>query len=102
MEIKTDYQDNIVCPYCGKEHEWDNDIEPREDSQQFDCYECEKTFLIYASITINWSSKKADCLNGASHKWSEWRQIYNDIYDRQCKVCNSNERIKKEAPDEQG
>ncbi len=35
----TDNQDNLVCPHCGYEHDYQGESEP-----YFECHNCEKEF----------------------------------------------------------
>ena len=94
-EIRCDYTDNITCPYCGHEREADGDDNHTEDSEETECYNCEKSFLYRASISVSWCSKKADCLNDGKHQFRDWKDVgVDDFYYRTCDTCSKRETVK--------
>lgn len=63
---------DVDCPYCGKGQEicHDDGFGYEEDVAHEDqCYYCEKYFTFQTSIIFYYSASKADCLNGAEHKY---------------------------------
>lgn len=64
----------IECPYCGHEqnvdHSCDGDV-GWDDDEQFEqeCEKCGKTFLCTTSVSYDYETRKADCLNYGKHKW---------------------------------
>jgi len=47
----------IICPYCGYEHgdswEW---ADGREQEDEFECHQCQKTFSCERSISVTYST----------------------------------------------
>jgi hypothetical protein len=85
---------DVKCPYCGEEQEICHDDGygcTEDEAHEQECPECEKRFVFYTSINFSYDVAKADCLNGADHKWTEWKdlsRLYNDIYrKRECRDC---------------
>ena len=89
-EIDCRDTEEIVCPYCGREHSgsWEI-IDVRNCSQEIvECANCKKKFLVEAEYHTVYFSSKADCLNGGEHVWYQWR-FYGEKKDfRRCKGCN--------------
>lgn len=91
-EIDHDNTDEIVCPYCGH---WQSDSWEASDSSDCEeCSECGKKF-VYESETIRqFTTRKADCLNGAEHPWKKMDQPdYPDA--RRCPWCSKREYGKR-------
>lgn len=63
---------DIKCPYCKAEQEICHDdgygYEEDEVHQQ-ECWACEKLFVYTTSISFYYQAYRADCLNGAEHKF---------------------------------
>lgn len=91
---------DIECPYCeeGNIVNHDDGQGYAEDvTHEMDCNTCGKTFVFHTSISYHYSPSKADCLNGAPHRYSEWRKLWiNDehieIQTRRCKDCDHSEQ----------
>lgn len=65
---------DVTCPYCHTEQEINHDdgYGFEEDRQhQQECSECEKIFVYNTTISYFYSVHKADCLNGAEHKYEK-------------------------------
>ena len=60
--IKHEYTNEIVCPYCG--YEFDDSCECGEGCEEdiglVECDECEKEFYATRSFTITYSTAKAE------------------------------------------
>jgi len=70
---------DLECPYCGAENEvcHDDGFGLVEDvTHEMECHQCEKNFAFHTTIHLHFRPSRADCLNGADHKWSEWRTQY--------------------------
>ena len=84
---------SVTCPYCEHENEvchddWQN---YEEDSlSEWECEECEKTFMISTSISYYHEWSKADCLNWWEHEWSQihWSPKEFFVWKKRCKMCN--------------
>ena len=44
---------SVTCPYCAYEHKEDL-YEVDETGQEWECYQCEKTFYAHTSISITY------------------------------------------------
>lgn len=95
--------ETVTCPYCDKNTEIDTD-EHYENYEEYECEHCGKNFEVFAEPTIDYSvCDKADCLNGADHKW---RQIIGqpEIHFRgkyRCEDCSAEYVNEKEATTEE-
>jgi len=58
MQINHELTENLVCPYCGKEHfdSWDIPA----DTGSFECEKCEREFHFEKEEIIRWNTKKID------------------------------------------
>lgn len=84
-------QDDIKCPYCGKEQEINHDdgYGYEEDIyHEQECCECEKIFTFQTSIHYYYTVRKADCLNDGEHEM-ERVSHYPEHYPNweRCKNC---------------
>lgn len=94
---------DVECPYCGEGQEicHDDGFGYEEGKAHQDhCYDCGKNFVFYTSISFNYEAEKADCLNGADHKY---RPVHNPGYPKHvyCEDCGHDSRgnYSKEAED---
>lgn len=63
---------DMECPYCGADQEVCHDDGAGYDESvlhEHTCSECDKTFVFSTSISFYYDPQKADCLNGAPHKY---------------------------------
>jgi len=96
-EIHCENTCEIVCPYCGFEHD-DSDAMVDDDyhaTQKIKCEQCDKKFIVEIRRTTRYYSAKADCLNGGEHDWSEWRKAIPSLLlreERQCRGCSIREQ----------
>jgi hypothetical protein len=83
-------REDLECPYCGCGMEvchddgfgYDEDV-----LHEQECGECGKLFVFNTSISFHYSGHKADCLNGAAHKY-EKTHTYPVRYTRmRCADC---------------
>lgn len=77
--------DDVRCPYCGAGQEIGHDDGQgfEEDQRHEQSCACGKTFVYTTSIHYYYEVSKADCLNGAAHRYkmsmthprryTEWR-----------------------------
>ncbi len=61
----------IECPYC--ESDCGVPDEPRGDGEydRETCGNCEKSFVYFATYSVDYYSEKAPCLNGTEHNWEQ-------------------------------
>lgn len=95
---------DIECPYCEHGFDLDHDDGAYYDESTMEeavCPECDKTFLVSASMHWYYESHKADCLNGADHAWSQWQKLWEGTKDehpgqklerRYCTGCDKSEQ----------
>lgn len=81
---------DVNCPYCGAGNEINHDDGQgyEEDTlhQQY-CPSCEKVFVFTTYISFSYDAKKADCLNGAEHKWKPTHTYPLIATKMECDVC---------------
>ena len=56
-EFDTDYEEDIVCPYCGYRHcepEWSGG------DGEFDCDNCDREFRVEEYVEITYSTRKIE------------------------------------------
>lgn len=90
----------IECPYCKAQFECCEDDEPWNDpdeSYEMECDKCGKAFVLRVAIRYHCESRKADCLNGAPHKYGKWMSLWlidgsKECQVRSCKDCGIDER----------
>ena len=89
-------KNDVKCPYCGNYQQINHDdgygYEEDETHQQ-NCQSCDKVFVYTTSILYCYDAAKADCLNGANHKYTlsnthpkEWSQMI-------CEGCNDGREL---------
>ena len=81
---------DVECPYCGAEQEINHDdgYGMDEDGQyEQECGECEKTFSYTTSFLVLHEAKRADCLNGAPHKYKPTRTYPKRYTKMECEDC---------------
>ena len=61
------------------------------------CPECEKYFTFTTAISFTYDPRKADCLNGAEHKWEMTRAYPKEYRTWRCKYCDE---TKSPTPEE--
>lgn len=100
--------DDINCPYCDEEIQINHDDGQgyREDElHQQECDACGKIFVFTTSIHYYYDAKKADCLNGAEHKYQPTMTFPKEYTRMRCIFCDEErqptqeEKIKFEIPD---
>ncbi|WP_299076627.1 hypothetical protein [uncultured Paraglaciecola sp.] len=86
---------DVECPYCGQEQEvCQDDGHGCEDGKVYEeqCGFCEKYFALTPSISFDFYSKKADCMNGGVHDWRVNQHIYDGYKQyRRCNNCDESE-----------
>lgn len=82
---------DIECPYCGHDQEVCHDDGANYDenkTHKMECCECEKTFVFNTYISFNYSSEKADCLNGGDHNWKPTATFPKQYSRMVCCYCD--------------
>jgi len=81
----------IECPYCGHEQEvCHDDGENYEEGKanEMECYECEKYFVFYTTFSVDYESKKAECLNGEGHTYKPTHTHPRERSRMRCDQCD--------------
>lgn len=97
---------DIECPYCDAELDicHDDGFGYDEDTlHEMECDECGKNFVFSTMVSFNYFPQKADCLNGSSHNFREWRKGWAETDGtvaeiRYCNSCGKREKriVKKD------
>lgn len=80
----------LECPYCNHRQDADHDdgygfTEDR--AHDMSCEECRKKFVFYTSITYNYETHKADCLNGSPHDFQTVIKMFGEQNIERCTMC---------------
>lgn len=56
----TEFTDDIVCPYCGEEHDQDGESSAfyNDGEHDFDCSNCHNSFKVETMISFNYTTTK--------------------------------------------
>lgn len=92
---------DLDCPYCDAANEvCHDDGQGYEEGRahEMTCCECGKDFVFHTHLSFDYFPAKADCLNGAPHRFREWRRLWEHegyaIDDRRCQDCDHVEKRK--------
>jgi hypothetical protein len=88
---------DIECPYCEGINEVNHDDGEKYDedkTHEMECDHCRKNFVFHTAISFDYSPKKADCLNGSPHKFTDWFTLWLDEKNKeiQCRICKDCDR----------
>ena len=79
---------DVECPYCGEDLEINHDGDQEEDQMyEQECRECLKIFVYTVSIIVDYNATKADCLNGAPHKYKRTKTYPLEFAKMRCTDC---------------
>lgn len=81
---------DVNCPYCDAEQEIDHDDGygySEDEKHQQCCENCGKNFAYTTSIMFIYEAEKADCLNGAEHKWRKNKTWPVECTKMECVDC---------------
>lgn len=93
-EIDCEYTDNLVCPYCGWEHD---DTYDMNEAGEHSCEKCDKNFSYDVYYSKSYTSIQVPCLNGEPHNFK--KDYYPNYPDYQrCRACGKSE-IGKRVPE---
>ena len=82
---------DVECPYCEKWQDicHDDGFGYEEDEvHEQECDDCGKTFVFYTSISYDYESNKADCLNGGKHDLEKTHCYPKELSRWVCKDCD--------------
>lgn len=97
--------EDVRCPYCEEEIKIEpTDFEHYQEYEEYECERCSKNFEVYAEPTIDYTvCGKADCLNGADHKWKQIVGIpaihFRGKY--RCEDCSAEHEVREELATEE-
>ena len=81
---------DVECPYCEKWQEINHDdgfSYAEDEIHQQECSDCGKVFTFTTSISFNYESEKAPCLNGGEHKWGQSHTVPRQHTKMHCMYC---------------
>jgi len=87
---------DVACPYCGENLEvcHDDGLGVEEDTpHEMECYECEKNFVFYTTISFSYEASIADCLNGSDHKLKPTTTYPKEYTRMACSDCGYSRRM---------
>lgn len=61
----------FICPYCDEELSEPDDCHSTDELYTHECPECEKTFTFTIEYSVDYSTRKAPCLNGEPHSFTK-------------------------------
>lgn len=79
------------CPYCDAEIEISHDDGQgyeQDCTHSQECEHCNKTFVFTTYISFSYDLYKADCLNGADHKYSPTITFPKQFTKMRCEMCD--------------
>jgi len=84
----------IDCPYCEANCGDPDEPSGEGEYEEWECAECDKRFMYYASYSIDYYSEKAPCLNGGEHKWEKIVGAPKEFFEGKyrCKYCQKEEK----------
>lgn len=80
----------MKCPYCGADNDvcHDDGHGYAEDvPHKHDCYECDKHFVFFTSVSFYYEARKADCLNTGDHIWKPSFTLPIEFTKGVCETC---------------
>ena len=94
----------IECPYCGCEHtDDDGEYTSTDKLYEMQCENeaCQKLFIFYAEISIDYNTYEAPCLNGESdHIFIETATYPRRFTKLRCRICEEVRDLSKERYEE--
>ena len=89
----------VECPYCGYNIEVDGEGVNFDNTNEQECFECEKSFVYTTTISVDCYAKKAPCLNGeVEHEFKKVCGSPSELFEgiEACKICGR-ERVDVEV-----
>ena len=81
-----EYEDEMICPYCGHSTHVDGEDYSIDDVRIEECFKCGKNFKFQSEIIVTHSTTP-DCeLNGEEHVYAE-RQAHHFTKAEECTIC---------------
>lgn len=81
---------DVECPYCGAEQEICHDdgygMEENQHHEQ-ECTACDRTFCYTTAIVLLHTAARADCLNGAPHRYRPTTTFPPEHTKMECQDC---------------
>lgn len=87
------------CPYCGEEQEINHDDGygyAEDETYQQQCWSCEKNYTFTTAIIFDYSTEKAECLNGGAHDWKPTFTYPIEHTKGYCSICGETRKATKE------
>jgi hypothetical protein len=82
---------DLECPYCEKGLDINHDDGfgyEEEILHQMECKYCGKSFVFGTSISYNYESQKADCLNDGKHNYQLTHTHPKEFSRMRCTMCD--------------
>ncbi len=92
--------ESVKCPYCEEYVAiYPEERDHCEDKEIYECPNCSKNFEVLAELILKYSVVgKADCLNGANHKWEPQFGVPKIHFRGKyiCEDCSATKQVKEE------
>ncbi len=88
---------DVICPYCSYTQEicHDDGYGVEEDiPHQQECPVCDKTFVYWTYISLNYRIYEADCLNGEEHDFQRTHTSPPEAARLECIMCGEEKPFK--------
>jgi len=82
---------DLECPYCGKGLNVNHDDGfgyEEGTAHEMECKHCNKSFVFYTSISFDYESEKADCLNDGKHNYEITNTCPMEFSKMRCSMCD--------------
>ena len=95
---------DLICPYCDKQCEADEEARRQDEVYEHECEHCEKNFVYTLWYDICYSEDKADCLNGGEHNYEEICGYPPEVFKnkRRCSMCDKHITLNIDKPNNKG
>ncbi len=84
----------VNCPYCDKVMRINHEYDFEEDElYEALCRACDKSFVYSMTISIDFSVRQADCLNGEPHCFKKTKTLPECAARLRCPICGAEKPI---------
>lgn len=87
------------CPYCGEDLGHPDDCKETDQTYDWTCDKCNKKFVFTLNYSVDFTTSKADCLNGGEHNYTKIVGYPTEYFEnkRRCIMCDKEILVSKEV-----